>query len=290
MATGLDREGLDRCPVLREDADWMQARLQDASSRFLVVQSEQIDFLADGVGQPVALLRANLKPEAMPVFLGAHEGACYFFVLADEVQEFDPALRFRPLFEVAPEISLAWLEMLFLTRALLLWENTHRYCGACGAPTEKNFSGWMRTCTQCQREIYPRVDPAIIVMVTHEDRALLVNKPSWPESRRSVIAGYVDPAETMEDAVRREVFEESGVRIGTVRYHTSQPWPFPGSLMLACIAEAIDPNIDTDSYPELRCAEWYSRDELNAAVQAGEVDLPFARAVSRELIDFWLHQ
>ncbi len=274
--------------MLREDPAWIAKKMLDPASRFLVVNSEKLDFLADAQGRPMPLPGNALRGKAQAYFLGALDGIHHFLVRANEVRHIDDALHFHALFDIAEDIETAWLEMLFLSRALLLWETTHRFCGACGHPTEKNFSGWMRSCTNCSREIYPRVDPAIIVMVTHEGRALLVNKPSWPEKRRSVIAGYVDPAETMEDAVRREVYEESGVQVGSVRYHTSQPWPFPGSLMLACVAEATEPSIDTDRYPELRCAEWYSRAELNEAVASGAVELPFDKAVSRELIDLWL--
>ena len=174
-------------------------------------------------------------------------------------------------------------------RGLVLWHGSQQFCGHCGSSARPDTGGNSRRCLNddCGREIYPRVDPAIIVLVTDGDRCLLGRQSGWPEGRYSTIAGFVEAGESLEDAVRREVFEETNIRVGAVRYHSSQPWPFPSSLMLGFTAET-----DADAPQEIRMndgeledARWFTRKEL----RSGFPKLPFRISIARRLVDGWVN-
>jgi len=173
-------------------------------------------------------------------------------------------------------------------RALAHWQARTRFCSACGAPIELVAFGHRGRCSNpdCALEHFPRVDPAMIVIVAWQDRCLLGHNANWAENRYSTLAGFVEPGESLEDAVRREVMEEAGVRVGTCTYHSSQPWPFPSSLMLGFTAKAQDPTIRLG--PELADARWFSVDELVSGVRGGRLILPPPLSVSHELIAEWL--
>jgi len=170
-------------------------------------------------------------------------------------------------------------------RALILWHASQLYCGACGAAAEPEAGGNARRCsdTGCGRTIFPRVDPAIIVLVADGERCLLGRQASWPEGRYSTIAGFVEPGESLEDAVRREVFEETNIRVGEVAYHSSQPWPFPSALMLGFHAVATSERIALND-GELEDARWFTRAEL----ASGEHKLPYRISIARRLVDDWI--
>jgi NAD+ diphosphatase len=171
--------------------------------------------------------------------------------------------------------------------ALSNWHATHTRCPRCGAPTEPEQGGWVRRCTADRTEHYPRTDPAVIVSVTDaDDRLLLGRNPGWPEGRFSTLAGFVEPGESIEDAVRREVAEEAGVRVGEVRYLASQPWPFPASLMIGCTALAVDTAITVDGV-EITEARWFSRDDLLADCLADRLLIPPGISISRRLVEHW---
>ena len=170
-------------------------------------------------------------------------------------------------------------------RAMISFRHRHRFCGSCGAPNEPQSNGRVMTCTRdgCGTEFFPRVDPAVIVLVTDGDRALLGRQPGWPPGRYSTIAGFVEPGESLEDAVRREVLEETGIETGAMSYQSSQPWPFPRSLMLGFRAEALTTEIRLGDR-ELEDARWFHRDEL-----AGGSMMPFAQSIAYRLIQEWLN-
>lgn len=170
-------------------------------------------------------------------------------------------------------------------RALVHWHERHRFCGRCGAPTRIELGGHRRRCSACELEQFPRLDPAIIVIVEHAGRVLLGRQPGWPPKRYSVLAGFVEPGESLEDALCREVHEEAGVRVVECEYHSSQPWPFPSSLMLGFTARCED---DALRYgDELEHATWYAPDALRDAVAAGEIRLPPRLSLSARLIEDW---
>ena len=180
-------------------------------------------------------------------------------------------------------------ELAATARALLEWHRIHGFCAACGAPTRAAQAGWQRECDACGRHHFPRTDPVAIMLVTHGERALLGRSRGWPEGMYSLLAGFVEPGETVEAAVRRETFEEAGVRVGAVRYLASQPWPFPASLMLGChgIAEGTELSLDP---AEIEDALWLSREEL-ADVFAGvhgAVRAPREGAIAGFMLRAWL--
>lgn len=170
-------------------------------------------------------------------------------------------------------------------RALVLWHDATLYCGKCGSASQPEAGGNTRRCCNpdCNKEIFPRTDPAIIVLVANGDRCVLGRQTGWPEGRYSTIAGFVEPGESLEDAVRREVYEETNIRVGDVRYHSSQPWPFPSALMLGFVAEATSEDIRLND-GELEDAQWFTRDQL----KSGDVGLPFRISIARRLVDHFI--
>ena len=179
--------------------------------------------------------------------------------------------------------------MLAYANALVHWHRTHRYCGACGTPTTSVRGGHVRRCSDaaCAREHFPRTDPAVITLVCDGDRCLLARRRDWAPGRRSTVAGFVEPGETLEHTVAREVFEEVGVRVGDVRYRGSQPWPFPQSLMLGFRATAASTEIAVDG-DEIAEADWYTPGRIEADAAAGTLILPPFDSISRRLVEDWL--
>lgn len=174
-------------------------------------------------------------------------------------------------------------------RSVLDWHARHRFCANCGAPTAMFRAGWGRKCGACDTEHFPRVDPVVIMIAEHDGRALLGRQPSWPAGRYSALAGFVEPGESLEEAVRREIDEEAGVKVGAVRYVASQPWPFPSQLMVACIGVADGDALTIDTN-ELETAGWFTRDEVHAAL-AGDPSAPFGApprfAIAHTLLTEW---
>jgi NAD+ diphosphatase len=168
------------------------------------------------------------------------------------------------------------------------WHQRHRFCGDCGSPTKPRQGGYLRLCTnpQCGQHHFPRSDPAIIVLVEFGNRCLLGRKPSWPEGLYSTIAGFVEPGECIESAVIREVREETGVQVGEIHYQSSQPWPFPSSLMLGFRARAADPTIQVDQ-DELQDAQWFTREQIRSGLLERRLHLPTSISVSHRLIEGW---
>jgi NAD+ diphosphatase len=227
------------------------------------------------------------RPSAEAVFLGLMDDAPLF---ADYLDGARPA-RGRPagLREAATELPAAEAALAAYAGSLLAWHRRHRFCANCGAPTEQRDAGHERVCPACEAHHFPRTDPVVIVRVTDgADGLLLGRQARWPEGRFSLLAGYVEPGETLEEAVRREVLEESGVPLDAVTYLASQPWPFPSSLMLgfSALAQRGDPSPGDDELAEVR---WFDRAEIEAAARGdGELMLAPPYSIARRLIDDWL--
>jgi NAD+ diphosphatase len=196
----------------------------------------------------------------------------------------DGNTEFRDLRVLAGELPRDEAGLLAYARAMILWRERHRFCGRCGSPTVAAQAGHVLKCSDdaCGHQQFPRIDPAIIVLITDGERALLGRQASWPAGRYSTIAGFVEPGESLEDAVVREVMEETGVTVDTVDYHSSQPWPFPSSLMLGFTAHAATTEIYLHD-DELEDARWLDR----AQIAAGEVALPNTHSISFRLIEDW---
>jgi len=280
---------VDRSGDRRKDPDWLADAMASDDSRFVPVWGEQC-LLDEGEDNAVLLTRRQLGRSVDSddlVFLGIFRDRPAFAIALDgngeaPWQEFGRFHELRYLGTVLPPDEA---NLIAHARALVLWHRSQVYCGTCGSPARPQAGGNSRTCVNesCGREIFPRVDPAIIVLVERDGRCLLGRQASWPEGRYSTIAGFVEPGESLEDAVRREVFEETNVRVGAVHYHSSQPWPFPSSLMLGFIASATSTDIELNDR-ELEDARWFSRDDL----RSGFPKLPFRISIARRLVDHWI--
>ncbi|PUB10665.1 NAD(+) diphosphatase [Yoonia sediminilitoris] len=196
---------------------------------------------------------------------------------------------FAELRTIMIALSLRDAELAATAKAVLGWHLSHKYCSRCGALSDFSMAGWQRNCTACGGHHFPRTDPVVIMLITHGNAVLLGRSPGWPDGMYSCLAGFVEPGETIEAAVRREVFEEAGVRVGAVTYLASQPWPFPASLMIGCAGDALgtDLTIDPD---EIEDARWVSREELAQAFSGHHPDILPARkgAIAHFLLQNWL--
>ena len=282
---------LDRRAELREDPSWLESARADAETLFLPARGTALGVTGDPptaafINHSHTIVRSS--PDDSWVLLGwFRERRCVLVQLDEQAIENgsrDDALRFEELRPLASTLSADEAGLLAYARALTFWQLRHRHCGVCGSPTQPTRAGHVMTCRDpsCATEFFPRIDPAIIVLVSDGERALLGRQASWPSGRYSTVAGFVEPGESLEDAVAREVFEETGVRILASDYHSSQPWPFPSSLMLGFMATAT-PGSVVEAGSELEDARWVSRDEI----AAGEVVLPPHTSISHRLIAHW---
>lgn len=306
---------LDRAAHRRQDPAWFEAALADESS--LVVPVWHARNLIEDVAAPGAATRggdvrgadapgaataATAAPRAGLLELGSlprevrsadelillgRFGGRFCFAYEIEAAE-EPQLlantRFEDLRGIASRLPPEEAGLLAYARAMVSWRRRHRFCGVCGSRTVAARSGHVQVCTNpaCGSEQFPRIDPAIIVLVSDGERALLGRQASWPKGRYSTIAGFVEPGESLEDAVAREVLEETGISVDAIEYHSSQPWPFPASLMLGFTAHATSRQIVRND-EELEDARWFTREEL----ACGSVLFPAIQSISYRLIEHW---
>jgi NAD+ diphosphatase len=295
----LARGTIDHSTNRRHDPEWLAAAWRDPSTRVLVIEDGEAPVRGgDGAGAggdtaELLLVPPAQAPEGTRVLLGVDtDGVAYFAVLAAPRQqsaaERVPGLRHAGLRQVGALLSDRDAGLLTQAVALANWHATHTHCPRCGALTEPAAAGHTRICPVDGSEHFPRVDPAVIMMVLDPaDRCLLARNQRWPERRVSILAGFVEPGESVEQAVAREVAEEVGIAVRDVHYLGSQPWPMPQSLMLgftARAAGALDLHVDADEIAE---AAWYSRDDLRAALAAGELRLPPPVSIARRIIESW---
>ena len=282
----LARAVVDRDAGRRTDAAWLASAWADPTTRVLRLR----DGRAAVTGDPPRLdlgSRPDL-PEDRRIFLGTFEGAAYFAAVEDGPDTGDEhAPRFLGLREVGAGLDDLEAGLVVHAVSLANWHVTHRYCPRCGADTRPENAGHTRRCVADGSEHYPRTDPAVIMLVVDDDdRLLLGRQVSWPEGRFSTLAGFVEPGESLEAAVRREVHEEVGVEIGTVTYLGSQPWPFPSSLMLGFSAQARTTEVHRHD-GEIAEARWYTRAALLDDIGNGRVQMSPSISISRRLIEHW---
>ena len=289
---------LDRASERRDDGDWIAELLHDANTRVLPLRDLKPFARAATPAldwQPVARWRDRIERGAALVFLGLGEGRAHFAIDATGAELADgadsAAIDARAL---APTIATGEAAILAQARSVLDWHARHRFCAQCGAPTEIAAAGWKRRCPSCRASHFPRTDPVVIMLAVRGERALLGRNRRRPGARFSCLAGFVEPGETPEEAVRREVREESGVRCGRVRYLGAQPWPFPSSLMMGFLAEALTEEIAVDP-EELAEARWFSREEIREMVARAangpddptQVSLPAPMAIAHQICRRW---
>jgi len=297
---------LDRMGPKRNDPDYLNSLMDAPNARFLVL-ADLKPVIRSNAERTTANLawfsRAELAAFDLPVtdslFLGVDPEGCGHFALAvteHRTRNVPGAIeKLRPIVDLR---SLAMqgvmppeeLSLCGQARALAQWHENARCCGHCGGTTLVKDGGWRRKCWACGLEWFPRTDPVVIMLVTDGKRCLLAHEHRYGNKMYSTLAGFIEPGEDIEHAVRREVLEEAGIRIGDVRYHSSQPWPFPHSLMLGCIARAETTDITLDT-AELADARWFSKDEARAMLEKRHPDgltVPGKQAIANALIHHFL--
>lgn len=279
---------LDRADHIRTDEAAL-AGLMNWRARVLLM-----DGLLPGVDETGGLVwgsLADVPEEAELVFLGLLDGKAHFVPVPQQGAD-GPAYAMPRAWALMTQLAPPDLAIYGGARSLADWHARHRFCARCGAPTRLVKGGWQRHCDNCGADHFPRTDPVTIMLVEHEDRLLLGRQPRFPPRMYSALAGFVEPGETIEEAVAREIHEEAGVRVRDVTYIASQPWPFPSQLMIGCTSVADDPTLNIDT-TELEDARWFTREELQAARAAGEAGtdlLYFPRpfAIAHHLVTWWL--
>jgi NAD+ diphosphatase len=294
---------LDRAGMRRRDRDWIDRLLANPQTRLVPVWRQQSFVLQAEMPAIATLLceaASDLIREADEIALLGLEGdpdtgTAYFAVEIShlEAPETHPILKmaghFADIRSVGPLLGQTDGQLLAYARGLMHWHRRHHFCGVCGSPTASEEAGHQRRCTNsaCQTVHFPRTDPAVIMAVTDGDRLLLGRQPSWAPGMRSVLAGFVEPGESLEEAVAREVKEEVGIEVEDVRYHSSQPWPFPSSIMLGFNARATSTEIHI-APEEIAEAAWYTRDQLRACPEDETFRLPRRDSIARRLVEDWM--
>jgi NAD+ diphosphatase len=287
---------LDRLVEYRDDREWVEKAVNSAKARFVPLWRNRSLLANSDDGQIAVYLKPGEleHPEALqpPTLLGS-DGKRYFFAVSindrqhKDVLSDHPEAKFLDLRLASVDMDAKHAGVLAYAKALHYWQYRHAFCGICGQLNHLTSSGHKMVCSngECLRESFPRIDPAIIVLVTHGDACLLGRNANWPPRRFSTLAGFVEPGESLEDAVVREVFEESQVRLSDIHYVSSQPWPFPAAAMCGFHAEAVSRDCGaTDEMDEVR---WLTVEELESAVTSDEVRLPPPVSIAFQLIAGW---
>jgi NAD+ diphosphatase len=298
--------GLDRAAELRGQADQLRGQ-RDA--RAIPMWRGKPMIMGD------VLVRLPLDHPAMVdaaadmILLGRDNGALMFAAdfsawtpnnldaetlntFLDPSEQHHPAVpdaAFAELRAIMTRLSPRDAELAATAKAVMDWHRSHRFCARCGAESAMAMGGWQRNCAACGGHHFPRTDPVVIMLITYGNAVLVGRSPGWPEGMYSLLAGFVEPGETIEAAVRREVFEEAGVRVGAVSYLASQPWPFPASLMFGCAGEALNKDLTIDP-DEIEDAIWVTREEMAEAFAGNHPKLLPARkgAIAHFLLQAWL--
>ena len=287
---------LDRASEKRSDAAWLAARLKEASSRIAALHQLKPFAMATPGGKTAGFFSpADVAPwlntDAPCVFLGLRAGSAFFALDVSAAPENATPFTggaFEELRALSIEIPGEEAAILAQARSLLHWHQRHRCCANCGQPTKLMDGGYRRLCEPCGAEHFPRTDPVVIMLAMRGEYCLLGRQKSWPEGNYSALAGFMEPGETIEEAVIRELKEEAGIRAANVRYMQSQPWPFPSSLMIGCFADALNETI-TRHDGELEDARWFSREDIKAMLAGAHDSLrvPPRIAIAHHLVKAW---
>lgn len=297
---------LDPADRLRNNEVWLQNRLADQRSRFLPMWSLQAFLDHSDPSRLKWIGRQDFGADSgvdsgqrTVVFLGLADDVAHFAIDSDDLAPgnetpFQTLGRFVEVRAAAMQLTAGDAGIVARVRSIIDWHKRHGFCARCGAPTFVGRGGYLRECraTGCGAQHFPRVDPVVIMLITRGDKCLLGRQSRFPPGMYSALAGFMEPGETIEEAVRRESFEEAGIRIGAVRYVASQPWPFPSNLMIGCMAEALNDRIVLDE-AELEAACWTSKENIERALAGGgspEFFLPPPLAIAHQLLRYWAAQ
>ncbi|PYF10309.1 NAD+ diphosphatase [Rhodobacter viridis] len=289
-----DGSGLDRAAKLRADAAALAALWADPAARCIGFIAGEVLMTPEGTAADPATglglwSAAPAEHQAVSrLFLGLI-GETPVFALDLPETALPAAAERADLRWVMPRLCARSAELAATARGLIAWHQFHGFCPACGGATAISHAGWQRDCPACGRVQFPRTDPVVIMRITREDHVLLARSPGWPEGMFSCPAGFMEPGETPAAAVRREVFEETGIRVGPVRFLAAQPWPFPASLMLGCAGEAESDVITVDP-SEIEAAIWVPRSRLAAILAGSDPEIRPSRpgTVARWMLLDWL--
>lgn len=290
----LQFDQLDRQAELRINPAQLREVAQQANSRILPVHRQQLLTQGDSLLWLTWNELSNTIEDVQDkhlIYLGKIGEQYYFSYRLTEpeyfIKQFQP-VSLKGLRELLPVLSEADSFLANVAIGIEHWHNTHQFCGFCGHATYSTLAGFVRQCSNplCSKEHYPRTDAAVICAITYQDKILLGRQAQWPEKRYSVIAGFVEPGESLEQAVAREANEEAGLTVTNIQYFGSQPWPFPQSLMTGFTAEAIHPSIELKD-DELEHADWFTRRQINELVGNSQLILPYKYSISRTLIEHW---
>ena len=285
-APGFTGALIDRSDTIRTDPSQLAAAMASLSARLL--RLDGVDPEADANGLLAWGSLAEADADADLLFLGCENGRPRFAALPAPGVALDA--RSRSCWRVLPMLADDQVALYGAARSLIDWHGRHRFCANCGQPTQIAKGGWQRDCTACAAQHFPRVDPVVIMLAEDGDAVLVGRQHGWPEGRYSALAGFLEPGESIEEAVAREIFEEAGLPIDAVRYVASQPWPFPSSLMIAAIGTTTTRAITLDS-TEIEAAMWVTRAEVSASL-AGDPRAPFLApppfAIAHSLLTHWV--
>lgn len=282
---------LDPCDSIRGDDKALATLKKDQSSRMVLLLN------GDVVMKSIAeAYLAPVTPSEKQVFLGKDEKHAYFASDLEndfKVPEDCELIDLRTIARHAVDNGFSPLPSLLARGKMLLdWHARHEFCANCGGKSKMKRGGYVRHCDACDRDHFPRVDPVVIMMIVKEGKCLLGRSPHFLPGMYSALAGFMEPGENIEEACRREVLEEAGIKVGAVHYIKSQPWPFPSSLMIGVIGEALDGDINIDA-DELEDAQWFSKDQIKEVLKTEEDEnfqVPHKLAIARHILDHWISQ
>ncbi len=294
---------LNRAGHLRSDQDWLKSALADKQSLFIPVWKLMPFLIKNREGKRETgwvtgeLALPLTRPGAIVIFLGLYRDSAHFAI--DISSHTDPTSEgalaglgtFADLRTIAEEIDIGDAAILAQAKSLIDWHQRHGFCANCGEPTIAADAGYKRFCEACNTEHFPRTDPVVIMLALNGDTCLLGRQEKWPAGFYSALAGFIEPGETIEEAVARELHEEAGITIDQVSFHSTQPWPYPSSLMIGCYARAKTTDITVDMN-ELSDARWFTREEVRNALHKGSKDLrmPPALAIAHQLVKSWVEE
>ena len=294
---------LNRAGHLRCDQDWLKSALADKQSLFIPVWKLMPFLIKNREGKRETgwvtgeLALPLMRPGAIVIFLGMYRDSAHFAI--DISSYTDPTSEgalaglgtFADLRTIAEEIDIGDAAILAQAKSLIDWHQRHGFCANCGEPTIAADAGYKRFCEGCNTEHFPRTDPVVIMLALNGDTCLLGRQEKWPAGFYSALAGFIEPGETIEEAVARELHEEAGITIDQVSFHSTQPWPYPSSLMIGCYARAKTTDITVDMN-ELSDARWFTREEVRNSLYKGskELRMPPALAIAHQLVKSWVEE